>query len=173
MPSNTVDEPVVHHVDARTAAVLTAIWAIPLALWACYAFTTFPALSLDGYRNFRNVLVAALLLISGIGVYVAWGFIGGDKTAKPWYTNGFLVAAVVFWAVAPPVWFFVEYLNFDSEKIGVPANFIKCKSTVAFECAAEVKVEYLKHVKTYSDMASKIWAATGAALGAAIAAARK
>lgn len=162
-----------HKVNAKTAAWLTACWAIPMALWASYLFFDLEPVSFESYKAFRHFIIFALLVGSAAGIGVAWKFIGGDKHAEPWYTSGFLVSAVVFWAIAPPVWFFVEYYHFDSGVIKIPENFIQCKSQVAAECAHEIKTEYLKHVKTYADLASKIWASVGAVLGGAIAAARK
>lgn len=162
-----------HKVNAKTAAWLTACWAIPMALWVCYSLLDLGSVSLESYKTFRLLVIGALLVGSAYGIYVAWSFIGGDKNVKPWYTSGFLVSAVVFWAIAPPAWFFVEYYHFDSGTIQAPADFIKCKSQVAAECTHEIKTEYLKHVKAYSDQASKIWASVGAVIGGAIAAARK
>ncbi len=162
-----------HKVNAETAAWLTACWTIPMVLWACYSLTGFGPVSLESYKSFRLFIIVALLVGSAAGIFVAWSFIGGDKNGKPWYTSGFLVSAVVFWAIAPPVWFFVEYYHFDSGTIQAPTDFIKCKSQVAAECVHEIRIEYLKHVKAYSDQASKIWAAVGTVLGGAIAAARR
>lgn len=83
-----------------------------------------------------------------------------------------MVAAVVFWGVAPPAWFFVEYLQFDLGAIEIPINNA-CSETSAGACAAKAKESMLKDVKAYGDMAFRIWAAVGALLAGAITSAAK
>jgi hypothetical protein len=58
-------------------------------------------------------------------------------------------AAIVFWALVPPAWFFAEYWLIDHDYVLVPNN---------------QKKQYLESVKTYGDYASKIWAAVLAAV---------
>lgn len=62
-------------------------------------------------------------------------------------TGLFNAAEVVFWTLAPPIWFFLEYRWFDTGKItDIPKDVT------------------LDSVKAYSDFASKIWAAVLAAV---------
>jgi len=64
-----------------------------------------------------------------------------------------LMAYSVFWVLAPPIWFFIEYFAVESNCIaGLPKS------------AAN-----LKTIKDYADYASKIWAGVLALLGALIA----
>jgi hypothetical protein len=159
-------------IDTGPAVGMTLLWAVPLLLFSGTPLLGAPPWSLGAYKAVRYVLIGALLLASAMAIKTAWRYIGGAKTDPPWYTNGYLVGAVVFWAIAPPSWFFTEYFLFDSGQIAVPTD-IPCQSTVLAECLSEQKAEYLRHVKTYADLASRIWAAVGASLGAAIAASRK
>lgn len=162
-----------HHViDTRRAIRLTLAWVVPLGLFASTPWLDVPQIPLETYKGMRYVVIFGLLFASIIAIKTAWRYIGGPKDAEPWYTNGYLVGAVVFWAIAPPSWFFIEYLMFDSGQIAIPTD-IPCKAPGTAECLLEQKAEYLKHVKTYADMASKIWAAVGASLGATIAASRR
>jgi hypothetical protein len=65
-----------------------------------------------------------------------------------------LVGYIIFWVLAPPIYFFVEYLAADNECI----NEIPSKSEAN-----------LKDVKAYADYASRVWAGALALLVALIA----
>jgi hypothetical protein len=66
-----------------------------------------------------------------------------------------LIFYSIFWVLAPPIWFFVEYFAIESDWIALPVN--------------KDRTEYLKTIKNYADYASKIWAGVLALLGALIA----
>ena len=59
----------------------------------------------------------------------------------------------MFWALAPPSYFFVEYYAFDQ-------GFIEWDKPA--KCAADLSRQCLADLKTYSDLASKFWAGAGA-----------
>ena len=60
------------------------------------------------------------------------------------------VCEIVFWALGPPRWFFLEYFMLDRGLIKVPDP--------------AGKDAFLKSIKDYADYASKIWAAVLAAV---------
>ena len=169
-------------VDAKRALWVSLAWAIPmfsLTLFAVICKSSKYQISLETYSALRYVLVFFLVVMSVAGIHTAWKFIGGVATDPKWYSNGFLVGTVIFWAIAPPVWFFTEYLLFDNGLIALPEEitcvFDKTLDTIkqGAKCISDRKEQHLKQVKAYADLASKIWAAVGAALGLSIAAARK
>lgn len=63
-----------------------------------------------------------------------------------------LISYLIFWILAPPVWFFSEYLAIENDRIDVAD-----------------KTASLALAKTYSDYASKIWAAVLALMAALVA----
>ena len=147
-----------YHVPAAVAAKWSAVWIAGMLAFTLSPYV-FGAYAYDTYLQIRNGAIVLLPILAAFGIAIAWKFIGGKKNDPPWYTSGFLVALVVFWAIWPPTWFFVEYLLFEIDKISLPSGIHK--------------KDFLTHIKAYADLASKIWTAVGAALGGAIAAARK
>jgi len=99
-------------------------------------------MSYKAYWRVRVVLAFALVGFAGSSV---WHFAASSERST------FEYAAVVFWVLGPPLWFFVEYLCLDSGWIGLPAT-------------SPDKAEALQSTRTYADYASKIWAAVLAAV---------
>jgi hypothetical protein len=88
---------------------------------------------------FRAVLAVLLL---GYAANTIYRFASASHVQSVW--------EIVFCALGPPVWFFLEYFMLDRGWISVP----DLGSNDAF----------LKSIKDYADYASKIWAAVLAAV---------
>jgi hypothetical protein len=156
-PSSPATAPT-FNVAAKSALGWTLLWVSTLSIYAL-AHCLVGAYSYDAYKFIANAAAGLLAILTLLGVATAWQFIGGKREDPPWYTHGFLVALLIFWALAPPIWFFLEYYLFDTGAIKLPP-------CVGLE-------DFLKQIKVYADLGSKVWAAAGATLGAAVAAARK
>ena len=96
-PTPTPTAPV-FNVDAAAALEWTLSWTTTLAAYAvgphivgAYEYGTYKSASI-----FAILLLAVLTIV---GVSKAWKFIGGREDEPPWYTSGFLVALLIFWAV--------------------------------------------------------------------------
>ena len=140
----------VFNVDAAAALKWTLLWIIVLTAYAVGPYV----LGAYAYATYKRASVFAILLLASlivVGVLTAWKFIGGKKEDSPWYTSGFLVALLIFWALAPPIWFFLEYYMFDTGAIQLPQG-VK-------------QDEHFKQIKAYADLSSKVWAGAGATLG--------
>jgi hypothetical protein len=102
-------------------------------------------ISLEGFHKIRKGLAIFVAL------YAIWCVLRLTyKVAIPRTLNDKfvreLIAFSVFWVLAPPIWFFVEYFAVASDWIcGLPQDKTE-------------KMEYLKTIKDYADYASKIWA---------------
>jgi hypothetical protein len=104
------------------------------------------------FRKFRKYL-AALAAIIAIFCIGRLSFKVGSRGSLDQEFVAELMAYSVFWVLAPPIWFFIEYFAVESNCIdGLPKS------------AAN-----LKTIKDYADYASKIWASVLALLGALIA----
>ena len=88
---------------------------------------------------FRLVLAFVLLACAANTIY---RFASAPASQSVW--------EIVFWALGPPLWFFLEYFALDRGWVKVP------------DPAA--KDAFLKSIKDYADYASKIWAAVLAAV---------
>jgi hypothetical protein len=169
------DPPPPSSVAAKAAAKWTAVWIIALAVfalvprvWSAYDYAT--------YQCIQKSAIFLLLFLAVMGVLTAWKYKVGGTRPDPWYTNGFLVALVVFWAACPPIWFLLEYYMLDSSLIKLPdapycdnhKRFSDCPSGKP----ADLK-ELLAYAKTYSDIAVRVWSGVSAALAGAIALAKK
>jgi len=88
---------------------------------------------------FRAVLAVLLL---GYAASTIYRFASPSPRQSVW--------EIVFWALGPPLWFFLEYFMLDRGWIKVPD--------------AASKDAFLKSIKDYADYASKIWAAVLAAV---------
>ena len=122
----------------------------------------------EPYRWARRVAAAGLVGLAIVGLLFTLEVVG--KEGAPWYTNSLLVALVLFWGLCPPAWFFTEYYLIDQETLGRPADVAKAIAAAASDPATvtKLKADYLSGVKVYSDLASKVWVAVGAALATAI-----
>lgn len=88
---------------------------------------------------FRAVLAFLLL---GYAANTIYRFASASHVQSVW--------EIVFWALGPPLWFFLEYFMLDRGWVPVP--------DVAGKDA------FLKSIKDYADYASKSWAAVLAAV---------
>ena len=88
---------------------------------------------------FRAVLAVLLL---GYAASTIYRFASASPPQSLW--------EIVFWALGPPLWFFLEYFILDRGWIKVPDP--------------TSKDAFLKSIKDYADYASKIWAAVLAAV---------
>lgn len=113
------------------------------------------------YSDYRNVVWIVGPLLVGLilyGVYRASRYIpmsASSPNIGPWYGDWFLVALLIFWALGPPSYFFVEYYAFE-EGLLQCWNHEKPKK--------DDKVPCLEDVRIYGDLASKFWAGAGAVL---------
>jgi hypothetical protein len=79
-----------------------------------------------------------------------------------------LISYSIFWILAPPIWFFLEYFAVESAWInGLPQHLDGIFPNNDVEKTE--RLAYLKTVKDYADYASKIWAGVLALLLALIA----
>lgn len=137
---------------------LTALWGLPLFAVLALSTTQAPAIKVQYSTYFGAVWIIGPLLVLAllIGAYRASNFIP-PKTPMfadlHWYQDSVLVALLVFWALGPPSYFFVEYYAFDQ-------GFVEWRDPAA--CVNNLKTLCLAEIKTYSDLASKFWAGAGA-----------
>jgi hypothetical protein len=156
-----------HRVPRGTVAAWTSPWLLASLALLLAPFAGFPRVTYGVYAGIRGGAFVGLLVLVVAGFVVAWRHVGGHQDQRPWYTSGFLVSLLIFWAVFPPSWFFLEYMLFDRGQIALPGG-ATCMPMQTGACA-----DFLARTKIYADLASKIWAAVFAALGAAIAVARR
>lgn len=166
-----------HKVPIKLVSGLTAIWVVGLLIPYVYTANEGRKIAYSTYDNVRLLALVALVLLAIYGTALALERVG-DSAGRP-YTMGSLVALVIFWGLAPPSWFFTEYYLFDHGKVEWSDEWkdklalgIAKASCTTEKCIAEAKIEVagklMSSIKTYADMASKIWAAVGLALGMAI-----
>jgi hypothetical protein len=131
------------------------------------------------FDKFRR---ARMKLAGFAAVYALWCFwrltenVAMPRELHPEFVPE-LIAISVFWVLAPPIWFFVEYFAVERDRItnlsgavdlpaaGAPANEL----AAALATNEAAKAKYLKTIKEYADYASKIWAGVLALLLALIA----
>jgi hypothetical protein len=94
------------------------------------------------YRTFTWLRFFLGIIAICFAVYTLWQFATYDPGSDS--RSLFYPVAVVIWGLGPPAWFFAEYWMIDHKWILVPSGQEQI---------------YLSSVKTYSDYASKIWAA--------------
>jgi hypothetical protein len=104
------------------------------------------------FEDFRKYLA---IFVAVYAMYCVWRFIANITIGEP-LPREFafeLIAYSIFWILAPPMWFFVEYF------------------AVANNCITGFQGtdENLKKIKDYADYASKVWAALVAVLIALVA----
>jgi hypothetical protein len=104
------------------------------------------------YRGFRALVAVAATVYAAISIYRI-----ATQVAIPQNLNEVfvpeLIGYIILWVLAPPLWFFFEFLAANTK-------WVTGLATTADE---------LKLVKDYSDLASKIWAAVLAILAGLIA----
>jgi hypothetical protein len=150
-------------VPVGTVILLTMCWVAPLiALLIVGSFTNYRI----EYDHYQGALAV-------IGMLYALDVVGQNK-GSPWYTNGFLVALVLFWGLCPPTWFFTEYYLVDQRALGLPPDVVEAMTAaVDDKTKKDAFAAHLAATKTYADLASKIWFAVGAALATAVGFANK
>jgi hypothetical protein len=121
--------------------------------------------SIGTYQCARVIGTLVILGLTSWALKRAFGFIG--KATPPWYSDSFLVSMVVFWALFPPAWFFVEYTLFEHGQIALVSGEVCMPHCHSDFCNAE-----LARLDTYAGFASKIWAGMGATLAGVIALSR-
>jgi len=105
----------------------------------------------SAYVSSRVVGTGFILVLTGFALVRAYSYV--LKPSPPWYRDGFLLAAIFFWALFPPTWFFTEYSLFEHGYI-VLSDGSRCDP---HEHCGTCKHE-LDRLKAYADLASKIWA---------------
>ena len=149
------------------------LWTVPwlltlLVLLALPAFGEVEIISYAVYALARKAVLVVLIALAIIGLLRAFKLVGWHKE-QPWYTVGFLVALVLFWGLFPPSWFFTEYYLFDTRTVALPPEVQRAIDAATDEDSrAKIRTAFMSGVKTYADMASKVWVAVGAALATAI-----
>lgn len=128
---------------------LIALCLLVLWIWEGWLYKRIP---LSSFRKSRKCLaaLAAIIAIFCIGRLI---FKVGSRGSLDQEFLAELMAYSVFWVLAPPIWFFIEYFAVESN----------CIDGLAKSAAN------LKTIKDYADYASKIWAGVLALLGALIA----
>jgi DNA-directed RNA polymerase subunit RPC12/RpoP len=142
--NETKSEQTIFGVIAVLVGFLSLVVLGLLVMWIWNGWL-YHAISLGQFLGLRKVL--AILVV----VYAIWCFwrlienvalrrVLADKFVPE------LIAFSVFWVLAPPIWFFVEYFAVASDWLsGLPQDQTE-------------KMAYLKIIKDYADYASKIWA---------------
>lgn len=145
----------------------TAYWAFPLLLVLAISTERWnePFVPYDAYK--RTLWCAGVSLVGLLlfGVYRASKFLQPQHKSvkgKNWYHDPVLVFLLVFWALCPPSYFFVEYYAFDQ-------GFIAWSNSDPIK----TKPDFLKDLRTYAELASKFWAGAGAVFGTVAALAKK
>ena len=136
---------------AWVVCILCLIALCLLVLWIWEGWL-YKRISLSSFRKSRMCLaaLAAIIAIFCIGRLI---FKVGSRGSLDQEFLAELMAYSVFWVLAPPIWFFIEYFAVESNCIdGLPKSATN-----------------LKTIKDYADYASKIWAGVLALLGALIA----
>jgi len=122
-----------------------------LGWWAAYIMY-FRASPLDyaSYSHARNWLAAPLCLFAlACTIFFGTKHIFEDKTSV--HLNGWSISLLLFWALFPPLWFFVEYFAIYDGRI-----------------AADPKIygpDLPSQIKTFADFSAKIWAAFAVVYG--------
>ncbi len=171
-------------IPVNHVALWTLAWLVPMLLLLTARVLDWK-ITYDTFTTARSIGVGVLVVLAIAGVLTAWRYVGNNPavrllgaSAPPWYTNAFLVALVLFWALFPPIWFFAEYFLLDIGGIVLPEG-LTCKNETPDTpwekklCTEEIEKEFLAQSKTYADLAAKVWGGVAASLAGAIALARK
>ncbi len=130
----------------------------------------------ETYVAGRSIAIGVMLVLAAAGLLMALNLVG-SHTKDPWYQVPLLVALVLFWGLFPPCWFFVEYLSFDAGTFQLPPGIREAienaREAKDVKAMNDMKSAFMSTTKTYADLAAKVWAAVGLALGSAIGMARK
>jgi hypothetical protein len=155
-------------VPVGTVIWLSMCWVVPLIALLIFGSFTNYHIEYEHHQMARRLAAGLLVALAIIGMLYALDVVGQNK-GSPWYTNGFLVALVLFWGLCPPTWFFTDYYLVDQKALGLPPDVIAdIVAAVDAKGRKDVFTAHLAATKTYADLASKIWVAVGAALATAI-----
>jgi hypothetical protein len=158
-------------VPRRAVFLITLAWAVPLLLLLINAQFKIYLVQHQTYLAWRAALIFVLLGLSVWGLLRSFDLLKAHA-GEPWYTDPLLVGLVLFWGLFPPMWFFVEYLSFDRGSFALPMRILEdirtAENASNLPLAEKLKADFLARTKLYADMASKVWLAVGAALGAVI-----
>ena len=147
-----------------TVAMWTVPWVVGLLFLLLLPTLDLPPIPYRAYEWGRVLLAALLLVLVVSGLLVAVHRVRHEKRL---FASPFLVSLLIFWAIAPPGWFFIEYLLFDQGQIKLPDGKICGSSDAAAQCQS-----FLASTKIYADLASKIWAGAAAAIATVFAIAK-
>jgi len=136
---------------SAVAPVLFAFCVAELAALAALIWAQFKV----SYETYHSGLITGAACVVAFGVFTLLRVIALAKEDTPGSRRTVeLVSFVLFWALVPPGWFFVEYYAFDSRSVPPPP-------CIVVEAAAKCDAlkEHLGKIKDYADYASKIWVA--------------
>jgi hypothetical protein len=148
------------------------LWAVPLLAGLLTSLTNdfhgIQPFSFKAYQSIRIVGAVVVLCLMTKAFLRAFCHVANRSA---WSADSFLIWSVLFWALFPPSWFFVEYTMFDLGQIALPLNKGTCGglSEVGKETYCQA---FLDRLQAYATLASKIWAAVGAMLAAVVAIAK-
>jgi hypothetical protein len=154
--------------DYKVPKLTVLMWTVPwvallVGLLIVSSFTNV-RISYAVYTYARRCGAVVLVVLAIVGILRALDLVG-KKDDRPWYTDGYLVALVLFWGLGPPTWFFTEYYLIDQRTLALPDELqLRFAAATDDKVRAEILAAYLAATKTYADMAAKIWVAVGAAL---------
>lgn len=141
----------------------TVAWVLVFAGLILAPFVSnFAPLAYSTYVNARFAGLVLILVLTALALVRAYSYSGESST--PWYKDGFLLAAVFFWALFPPTWFFTEFVLFEHGHIDLSDGSRCSPSGYSNVCKHE-----LGRLKAYADLASKIWAGMAAVFATTIA----
>lgn len=147
------------------------VWVAPLLAGLMTALTNhhhgIPPFSFNAYQLIRFAGAAAALCFMTTAFLRALGHVANRSA---WSEDSFLIWSMLFWALFPPSWFFVEYAMFDLGQIALPRpDEPTCNGLSEIGKKDTYCEDYLDRLQVYAALASKIWAAVGAALAAIVA----
>lgn len=151
----------------RKVVGATLVWISVLAF--CVVAAQFKLLAIPYDTYVAVVWVGAIILVGLVffGLVTASNYIGMSGATKPetaWYENPWLASLIIFWALFPPSYFFVEYYAIDKGLISLPEPLPD---------GIDSKARLLVATKTYSDLAAKIWAGASAILATVLAVSKR
>ena len=143
--------------------VFTVVWIGAFIVLNALPFVSrFEPFAYSTYVSARVVGLVVILVLTGFALARAYSYSGPTET--PWYRDGFLLAAIFFWGLFPPTWFFTEFSLFEHGRIRLLNGTLCDPRNYSNVCENE-----LKRLKAYADLASKIWAGMAALFATTVA----
>lgn len=138
----------------RVAFSWTAPWVVLLASLLLLASNSSLAIPYGFHAGFVWLGGLALVMVLFFGLWRAAEYlpIGGQPRRGFWYSDGHLLAALVFWALFPPAWFFLEYYSVAHGLFQLPAG----------QDGPQQVQAWLASYQVYADLGSRVWAGAGA-----------